>query len=205
MKLLPIGGAITLLIGTATAAPLKLELPANIKGEINLTTDSRPGWMPSAEQRQRALKAVEVLLDALEGGRYAEAYALLSDVNKRSQTLAQFIQEQQKFRSVAGPAKFWRVLKVTWTKDPVRAPLPGAYAAVDLAAQFANVDRDCGYIVVYQKPDGGDFTVMRRENNYIDNATALAIEEKHSRADLLKVWGQLSRHCPNYVPAVDAH
>jgi hypothetical protein len=89
-------------------------------------------------------------------------------------------------------------LKVTWTKDPAQAPLPGIYAAIDLAGQFANVDRDCGYIVLYQQPAGGDFAIMRRENNYLDNATARNIEEKQSKAEVEKIWGRLSRYCPNY-------
>ena len=48
------------------------------------------------------------------------------------------------------------------------------------------------------------FTIMRRENNYLDNATARNIEEKQSKADLTKLWGQLSGYCPNYVPSPDA-
>ena len=110
----------------------------------------------------------------------------------------------KKFRTLAGRVKFWRILKVTWTKDSARAPFPGTYAAIDLVAQFANIDRDCGYIVVYQQADSSDFKIMRRENNYLDNATARAIEQKNSSAEVVKAWAQLSRHCPNYVAPVDA-
>jgi hypothetical protein len=203
MKLSTAVGALMLLIGAADAA-VRLEVPPNINGEVNVTSDSTRGWIPSVGQRQHAIKIVEMLLDALEDGRYIEAYGLLSDVIKRAQTLAQFTQNEQKFRTLAGPVKFWRVLKITWTKDSARAPFPGTYAAIDLAAQFANIDRDCGYIVVYQKTDGADFTILRRENNYLDNATARAIEQKNSSAEVVKAWEQLSRHCPNYAPAVDA-
>ena len=71
--------------------------------------------------------------------------------------------------------------------------------AIDLMGQFANVDRDCGFMVLYQPPTGSDFTVMRRENNYIDNATARDIEEKQSKSELAKIWAQLSRNCPSYT------
>jgi hypothetical protein len=94
-------------------------------------------------------------------------------------------------------------LKVTWTKDPAQAPLPGIYAAIDLAGQFANVDRDCGFMVLYQPPAGGDFTIMRRENNYLANVTARNIEEKQSKAAVTKIWAELARHCPNYVSSPD--
>jgi hypothetical protein len=203
MKFLAAAGALMLLIEAADAA-VKLEFAPNVKGEVNVTPDSTPGWIPSIGLRQQAIKIVEMLVDALEGGRYAEAYGLLSDVNKRAQTLAQFTQNEEKFRILAGPVKFWRVLKITWTKDSARAPFPGTYAAIDLAAQFANIDRDCGYIVVYQQADGSDFKIMRRENNYLDNATARAIEQKNSSAEVVKAWAQLSRHCPNYAAPVDA-
>jgi hypothetical protein len=145
--------------------------------EINLTTDSSPGWTPTAEQRQRALGAVDVFLAAVESGRYGQAYGLQTEINKRNQTLAQFTEDAQRFKALAGPVKFWRVLKVTWTKDPARALFPGVYAAIDLAGQFANVDRDCGYMVLYQQSAGGDFSIMRRENNYLDNETARKIED----------------------------
>jgi hypothetical protein len=57
-------------------------------------------------------------------------------------------------------------------------------AAVDIATRFSTVDRYCGYVILYQKPSGGDFEVMREEINYIDNATAAKIEQEQSRAAL---------------------
>jgi hypothetical protein len=201
MKSLVFPGMLVLSIGVLApiAAAATFEISSGIVDEIHVTADSSPGWTPTADQRQRAIKVVQVFLDAVESGRYAEAYGLQAEVKKRDQTLVQFTQDAQKFQTLAGPLKFWRALKVTWTKDPSRAPSAGIYVVVDLAGQFANVDRDCGYLVLFQPPSGGDFAVMRRENNYLDNATAHKIEEKQSKAGLAKVWSQLSRYCPNYV------
>jgi hypothetical protein len=205
MKLLGVAGAMIVAIGIVTAAAaVTLELSVDTKNEINLTPDSSPGWTPTTEQRQRVIQTVEMFLGAVEEARYGEAYGMLSEINQRNQTLAQFSQNAQTFHGQAGPLKFWKVLKVTWTKDPAHAPSPGIYAVIDLAAQFANVDRDCGYIVLYQRPAGGDFTIMHRENNYLDNATAQDIERKHSKAEVANVWGQMSRYCPNYVSPLDA-
>jgi Protein of unknown function (DUF4019) len=180
MKSLFFSGMLVLSMGIlapiATAATF--EISSGIVDEINVTSDSSPGWTPTADQRQRAIKAVQVFLDAVEGGRYAEAYQLQAELQKRQVTLEQFIQNAQKFQAQAGPLKFWRVLKVTWTKDSARAPSAGIYVAMDLAAQFANVDRDCGYLVLFQPRSSGDFGVMRWENNFIDNVTAHNIEEK---------------------------
>jgi hypothetical protein len=201
MKSLVFTGVLAFAIGAMpplTAAGT-FQMSSGIAGEINVMSDSSPGWIPTADQRQRAIEAVQTFLDAIEGGRYAEAYGLHTAAYKRDQTLVQFTQDEQKFKAMAGPVKFWRVLKVTWTKDPAQAPSPGIYVAVDLASQFANVDRDCGYIVLYQLPSGGDFTIMRREDNYLDNATARQIEEEQSKAEVTKMWGELSSHCPNYA------
>ena len=80
------------------------------------------------------------------------------------------------------------ILRITWTKDPAAAPFPGVYVAVDIAAHFGNVDRHCGYVVLYQRPSGGEFEIMREESNFIDNATAEAIERQQSRAVLDRSW-----------------
>jgi len=179
---------------------LTFQVFPGVADEINVTADSSPGWTPTVDQRQRAIKAVHMFLDAVENGRYAEAYGLQAGFLKRERTLEQFIQDAQKLQALAGPLKFWRVLKVTWTKDSARAASAGIYVAFDLAGQFANVDRDCGYVVLFQPPSGGDFTVMRKENNYLTNATAHDIEEKQSKAELAKIWRQAaSSYCPNYV------
>jgi hypothetical protein len=185
------------LLPMATAGTL--EMPPGIADEINVTSDSARGWIPTTDQRQAVIKTIQIFLDDIESGQYVDAYRLMSDGNKHSLTPEKFTESEQKFKTLAGPLKFWRILKVTWTKDPGQAPTPGVYAAVDLMGQFANVDRDCGYIVLYQSPLGGDFTVARRENSYLDNATAHQIEEKKSTAEVTAAWAQLSRSCPNYV------
>ena len=86
----------------------------------------------------------------------------------------------------------------TWTKDPPTAPAPGIYVAVDLSGQYANIDRQCGYIVLYQAPAGGSFQVLRTENNYLDNATAQQIELSQSHQALVDAWAKLSANCPNF-------
>jgi hypothetical protein len=181
------------------AAADAFQISPQIALEINVTADSAPGWIPTADQRQRAIATTKSYLDALEAARYPEAYGLYTSDMKRDMTLAQFTQDEMKFKSMAGAVKFWRVLKITWTKDPAQAPYPGIYVAIDLASQYANVDRDCGYFVLYQASPGDAFAIMRRENNYMDNATALQGEQKQSKAAVAEAWAALTRYCPNYV------
>jgi hypothetical protein len=109
MKSLTLIAALILAVAMPPAAnAVTLDLPATIKNEVNVTADSSPGWTPTAEQRHRALKTVQMFLDAVEGGRYIEAYGLQNELMKRNQTLPQFSQDAQKFSVMAGPVKFWR-------------------------------------------------------------------------------------------------
>ncbi|MFT4254701.1 MAG: DUF4019 domain-containing protein [Caulobacter sp.] len=172
------------------AAPLAAEAPIR---EVNVTTDSAPGWIPSAALEQSARSTVLAYLGDLDSGRYADAYAAL-DARNRQETPEEFSARLKAFNRLAGPVRERRILKITWTKDPARAPAPGVYVAVDLAGWFANIDRHCGYVVLYQKPSGGGFTVMRSEEYLLDNATASgAVSAEAERA-----WAQISRNCPNY-------
>jgi hypothetical protein len=67
-----------------------------------------------------------------------------------------------------------------------------------LPANTPMLDRHCGYIVLYQRSANDRFEIMRQEANFIDNATAQAIEQQKSRAELDKLWARLAANCPNY-------
>lgn len=164
---------------------------------INVTTDSAPGWTPSVELEHGAREALDDFLGDLDGGRGPEAYNSLVAANRRDQSLATFSLQLAKFNTLAGAVRERRITQLTWTKDPANAPAPGVYAAFDLTSRFANVDRHCGYVVLYQSPNGGAFQVMRQEYAYIDNATALDLE-KQEKGRVITAWSQLSATCPNY-------
>jgi Protein of unknown function (DUF4019) len=169
-----------------------------ILSEINVTSDSAPGWRPSEKQRQDVIKAAGDYLAGRDEGRYEGAYASMTDVNKRTMPFDRFVQESKTFHAQSGPLTQRTFLKVTWTKDPASAPIPGIYAAIDVASHYQNVDRHCGYVVLYQKNDGDKFGVMREESNFIDNAMARNIEQQKSRAELDRMWAKLAANCPNY-------
>jgi hypothetical protein len=167
--------------------------------EINVTTDSAPGWLPSAKQRAEVPAVTRAFLSALDRGDPATAFALMTDGQKAIQTFEQFARRLAKFNSLAGAVKERRIVKVTWTKDPGNAPAPGIYAAVDLVSRFTNIDRDCGYIVLY-KPDYAhtSFRVVRQEDGYMTNAQARQIAAEQSPEAVEALWAQIARNCPNY-------
>jgi hypothetical protein len=165
---------------------------------VNITADSEPGWIPTVQQESEVAAAVSAYLAAEDEGRFADAYALMTDLQRAHQTLADYTAQAQHFNAIAGRVRTHATLTVTWTKNPAQAPLPGVYAAVDLASTYDNVDRDCGYLILYQFTDGGPFLVMREEKNFIDNASAAQIEREQSRTALDAQWAQLSANCPNF-------
>jgi len=158
---------------------------------INITTDSAPGWLPSVAQGDMAEQTARDYLAAEDAGRAEDAYGYFADLNKQNTSLADYKTNIEKMNAEIGPVIERRIVKVTWTKDSPQAPIPGVYAAIDLVSRFANADRYCGFLILYQASAGGDFKVMREEANFMNNQTASA-----SGAD--EAWAKLSTNCPNY-------
>ena len=169
--------------------------------EVNLTSDSQPGWIPSPELQQAVLRATQDYFDAIEAGDPARAYAMLTPEHRAQLMLSTFFERSRREREAVGALRDRRMLRLTWTKDPANAPLPGIYAAIDVASRHARVDRKCGYLIWHQRSEGGPFKLMRIESNRIDNATADSIVGQKGQPELDRIWAQLSANCPNYAPA----
>jgi len=164
------------------------------KRQVNLTTDSATGWVPSeALEAQARQDAADYLADE-DAGRYAQAYARQSAAHRAHLSLEDYQRLSRQLADQTGPAIERHVTTITWTKDPAHAPAPGVYAAMDLAGRYQKADRYCGYVVLYQPPEGGAFTVMREEINLLDNATAKSLGPAKAEA----AWAQASASCPNY-------
>ena len=184
----------------ALAALLLAAAPAcaqNAPREINVSSDSAPGWLPSLAQEGAVAAATEAWFAAMESGDFARAYAMLAPANQ-TQSPAEFASTYGALRRQAGEFRGRTILKITWTKDPANAPAPGVYAAVDVAERHANVDRQCGYLIWYQKPEGGPFLLMRIESTRLDNAVATQVEKERGRPALDRLWAEASVNCPNY-------
>lgn len=195
-SLLPMAIALAAL---GASAPVHAQQPMR---SVNVTSDSAPGWIPTEDQEAMARKAALNFLKAKDEGKYAEAFALFAPTMKSYLSLDQFQAAEREGMSKRGRLISNTIVKVTWTKDPENAPFPGVYAAIDIAAKYANADRHCGYIVAYQSPSGGTFMVMREESTFLDNDTAAKINASGQNVE--EIWAQISRVCPNYSPAKPA-
>jgi hypothetical protein len=167
--------------------------------EISVTGDSAPGWVPSEQLALQAVELVDGYLTALDSGDYQHAYEMITVDNQKATPAAGFGEDGRKFNQLAGPLRRRRTLMTTWSKDPPGAPQRGIYVAFDVAAQFTNVDRQCGVIVLYQRPEGGSFKVLRSENYYMDNPTAQQIELSQSHDALVQAWSKISASCPKFA------
>lgn len=183
MKLL----ALALLILAAPA-------PQEAAPEMGITTDSLPGWQPSAEQAQAVLRASQEYLDALEAGDPARAHAMMTPESRARTPLSAFFQQSERTRDASGPLRARRYVRISWTRNPAGAA-PGIYAVVDIAARHAKVDRECALLLWYQRAEGGPFKLMRADNAQIDNFTADRIAGQKGEAELDKLWMQLSARC----------
>jgi hypothetical protein len=170
--------------------------------EINITSDSAPGWLPTVAQSETAERTVRDYLADEDAGRADAAYRRFADLEKSHVSFEDFKSGVARLNAQLGAVIERRIVKVTWTKDSPDAPIPGIYAAVDLVSRFANADRHCGYLILFQSNDGGEFQIMREEANIMDNAAAADIAKRGSAADVDAAWAKLSANCPNYsVPA----
>jgi DNA-binding protein Fis len=187
----------------ATIMPNTAEVPrmSTTPREINITTDSAQGWLPSQKLEHEVKKTVDRYFAAVDSGKPREAYEMMSGANKAILSFEEFERESNQFHALAGPLLRREVLKITWTKDPANAPYPGVYAAVDESAIFKGVERQCGYLIIYQNPASGELAVMRVENNFIDNLSAAKIAQTQSVSELNNMWAALSGNCPNFPPA----
>lgn len=126
---------------------------------------------PSSGDRLAILAGSYAWLAAKDGGRYDEAWALLSDGMKAASPLAQWKAGAERFNGQAGPVRSRQVTRISFYQDPPDAPEPGLYAAADFSADFAGLDFVCGYLMWHRGADGV-WRLVREEQNLVDKQTA---------------------------------
>jgi hypothetical protein len=200
---------LAILAGLSLACPA-MPLAAQDKGgaaaasddaplDVTVTGDSAAGWVPPEQLVIQAAALVVDYFEALDTGDYPRAYGMLTADNQKETPAARFREEGHKFSELAGRLRRRRMLASTWTKDPPGAPRRGIYVAFDITAQFTNVDRQCGSLVLYQDSGGGAFKVLRSENYFLDNRTAQQIELSRSHQALVDEWTKISASCPPFA------
>lgn len=168
--------------------------------EVNITQGSEAGWVPSEELEEQALATWRQFNALVEAGEYDAAHAMMSEWFRLEYPLAKFRSDRAQARADRGALIARDLVKITWTKDSPAVPYPGTYLAIDASARFDAVDRFCGYTILHLAPGAQDFTVMRLQETFLDNAAFASIAASNSDVQALLVWRLVSRSCPNYPP-----
>ena len=183
------------LLALVCAAPTQAQ---DAPREVNVTQGSDPGWIPSEELEAEAMATWERYYALVATEDFAAAHAMLTEGFKAQYPLSTFEQDRIAAKATRGTLLSRNVTTVTWTKGGSAAPAPGIYVAIDATAQFENVDRFCGYTILYRAPDAEGFEVMRFEEVLLDNAAFDSIAKQNSELQALLVWRLVARSCPNY-------
>lgn len=143
--------------------------PPPAPAETAATPD--PDWQPTPAAEEAVRAATITYFAAKDGGRYAEAYAMLSPGNQATSPFASWSEQARDFNGRAGAVRDRRLIRVTWYNNPPSAPVAGIYAAVDFNRDFANLHFLCGYVVWLLQPDGS-WRLVREEQGMAARAGA---------------------------------
>lgn len=163
-----------------------------------------PAFTPSPALAQSAMTRLRAYLRETDAGHYPAAYGMLSDTLRQMQTQEAWSTAVRGFNAQAGAVRDHRVGQITWGRDPQGAPAPGIYVVVDIVSHYANIQRHCGYVVLYQPPAGGEFQVMRSVSVYIPDSQAANYDAPGSTAGVDAIWAEMTQQCPNYEAAAAA-
>jgi hypothetical protein len=160
------------------------------------------GALASAQDAQIAEAAIvrDAYWVALDRGDYVEAYALFTPGMQALSPADSFAREGAAQASQYGRTIERRVMRTTRYDNPANAPAPGIYIAFDFVGRFELVDRNCGYIILYQPPEGGPFQITRTDQTFMDNGAAEDASRTGQSAE--QVWTQMaSAYCPGWQPS----
>lgn len=190
---------LTLILGAALATQPVAATPQELR-EVNITEGSTSGWLPSEELEESAIDTFERYFSFIDAGEYDRAYRMLSEQAQATFPKAEFLQSKQEARLYSGALLGRERVLVTWTKDSPSAPQAGTYVAIDFETRAENIERQCGYLILFQPLDGNDFEIARVHDISLSNEAAASIASNSSDVQMELVWRELARSCPNYFP-----
>jgi hypothetical protein len=157
---------------------LHQEIACGAEGAASAETAAppNPAWQPNAADEKAVTAATSRYFAARDGGRYAEAWALLSPGLQALSPRVQWEAAAAAFNARAGRIPSRRPVALTWYNNPPNAEVPGLYAAVDFVAEAEKLRILCGYLIWLRQPDGS-WRLMREEQSTLaakdaPNATA---------------------------------
>jgi hypothetical protein len=152
-------------------------------------------WKPSSELTEGAEATLRDFLKAKDHGDYEAAYWMFNPGLQAMLPFATFVEQAQLFAKQSGPLTERKPIRTTWYPNAGNAQPPGTYVAFDLSARYQSIDRYCGYVILYLKPDG-KFNVVRQEENYMTRDVEQAALKEKGFVAVEAAWAKISQHCP---------
>ena len=106
-------------------------------------------------------------LDLQEQGEADKAYAFLTDIFKSHVTIETWRSLLAETKQSLGALQGRRLRRVVWYENPMDAPLPGTYVAVEFDSVYANAPQHFRYVVLHAQ-GSEPFRVMRDESTVGD-------------------------------------
>lgn len=166
--------------------------------EVSITSDSAPGWIPSAQLEAQAFETAKRYWAAIDAGDFDAGYALMTPAFRTNINAASFKANEANTASLLGHLTGRTIVKITWTSGSAQAPTTGTYAAIDISARYAKAARFCGFIILYQPTTADEIYVARVETNFMRDES---YSKFASTAAADAAWAATARNCPNYTPA----
>jgi hypothetical protein len=130
---------------------------------------------------QRDVREIEALtlrfFAAIDSGDAETAHGLWSDDEQSETPLDERRRSIESFRQQAGRPGAAPVTRLTWYVNPVGAPRPGIYVAVDYERSYANLTMNCGYLIWYREA-GGRYRLTRPEDSVMARSAGTPAAEQ---------------------------
>ena len=124
--------------------------------------------VPASTAHPRYVEAIafaSTWLDLIEGGEVESSFNQLAPTFQRNLTPATWQEAVSRTRTQLGKRLSRSLRRIVWYENPVNAPLPGLYAAVEFDSMFENADKHFQYVILHSQ-GGAPFKVMRNEATF---------------------------------------
>ena len=113
-------------------------------------------------RQSEAVKVASDWLDLVESGNDERSYAMLAPIFQRNLTAESWRESVTERNYKIGKRLSRKLRRVVWYDNPLNAPLPGLYAAVEFDSVFENADKHFQFVILHSE-NGIPFQIMRNE------------------------------------------
>lgn len=111
-------------------------------------------------------------LDFVENGNAQQSFSMLAPIFQQNLTPDTWRESVLDRNAKTGKLISRKLRRVVWYDNPVNAPLPGLYAAVEFDSLFENTDKHFQFVILHSQNDEA-FKIMRNEADVVVKNTSI--------------------------------